>query len=248
MKDFIQNLYSNPNFPLYLGIVIIVLLITFFVVYMLGKKDKERLEETKKLDTVENNAFSEVSMPTSVETPKVEPVVTQENVPVTNEAVKEEIKPVIPEQPMIEPIKEEVVAPVINEEPIINTPEVKKVEPVIEKTVEPEVKVEQPAIPDIIQLPDEEEGYKAAQAKYEEITENIDKDLNELENKMVKPVLNETIEPPISMPTVENVEEVKPTEVKKTEVVNEVFSSVYAPKKDPIMFDETEEIELPRLK
>ena len=158
MKDFIQNLYSNPNFPLYLGIVIIVLLITFFVVYMLGKKDKERLEETKKLDTVENNAFSEVSMPTSVETPKVEPVVTQENVPVTNEAVKEEIKPVIPEQPMIEPIKEEVVAPVINEEPIINTPEVKKVEPVIEKTVEPEVKVEQPAIPDIIQLSEEEEG------------------------------------------------------------------------------------------
>ena len=239
MKDFIQNLYSNPNFPLYLGIVIMVLLATFFIVYLLGKRDQEKLAETKKLETVENNAFNEVSTPVAVEAPTVEPEEVKVEAPVIEPIKEEVIEPSVEEtqheeesiisEPTMEPIKEEAVEPLL-EEPVISAPE---------------VKVEQSTIPDTIQLSEEDDGYKAAHAKYEEITKDIDKDLNELENKMVKPVLNETIEPPISMPTVETVE---PPEVKKTEVVNEVFSSVYAPKKDPIMFDDTVEIELPRLK
>ena len=239
MKDFIQNLYSNPNFPLYLGIVIMVLLATFFIVFLLGKRDQEKLAETKKLETVENNAFNEVSTPVAVEAPTVEPEEVKVEAPVIEPIKEEAIEPSVEEtqheeesiisEPTIEPIKEEAVEPLL-EEPVISASE---------------VKAEQSAIPDTIQLSEEDDGYKAAHAKYEEITKDIDKDLNELENKMVKPVLNETIEPPISMPTVETVE---PPEVKKTEVVNEVFSSVYAPKKDPIMFDDTVEIELPRLK
>ena len=234
MKDFIQNLYSNPNFPLYLGIVIVVLLITFFVVYMLGKKDKEKLEETKRLETVTSDAFSEVSVPTSVEAPKVEPIVSQENGPTVEKIEKD-----IPK----EPVKEEVLEPVINDN--IAIPETNSInnEP---KVSTPTSNPEPSVIPDIIKLPDEDEGYKATPVKYDEITKSIDKDLKEMENKMVKPVLNEEAQPPISIPKVENVSE--PIETKKVEVVNEVFSSVYPPKKEPVMFDDTMEIELPRLK
>lgn len=49
MKDFILDLYANENFPIYLGLFIIVLLIAFFVIYFLGKKDLKKLIETGQL-------------------------------------------------------------------------------------------------------------------------------------------------------------------------------------------------------
>lgn len=49
MKDFILNLYANENFPIYLGLFIIVLVVAFFLVYFLGKKDFKKLIETGRI-------------------------------------------------------------------------------------------------------------------------------------------------------------------------------------------------------
>jgi hypothetical protein len=218
---------------------------------MLGKKDKEKLEETKRLETVTSDTFSEVSVPTSVETPKVEPIVNKEVIE-ENKPVVETTNEEVVEKPIVEPIKEEILEPVIENKALSENLTIQKRKIINnEPTITPEVEEvpEQPVIPDIIKLPNEDDGYKAASVNYDEITKSIDKDLNEMENKIVKPVLNESIEPPISLPKVERAEETeKPADVKKTEVVNEVFSSVYPPKKEPVMFDDTVEIELPRLK
>ena len=167
MKEFIHSVYDNPNFPLYLGIIIIVLLIAFFVVFFMGKKDQDKLDETKKLDTIDKNAFEETSKPVNLELAKE---------------------------------KEETVS--LGEVP--------------KEDIPPEIKT-----------PSEDEGYVA------------------------KPIINEDVEPPISMPEVDKSSEEIPQENNETNnasVVNEVFSSVYAPKKDPVLFDDTAEIELPKLK
>ena len=57
MKEFIVKLYENNNFPIYLGSIIGVLLIAFFVVFFLGKKDKKKIEMTQKLEQIDPNAF-----------------------------------------------------------------------------------------------------------------------------------------------------------------------------------------------
>lgn len=42
MKDIINKIYSNPNFPIILGIIIAVLVVAFIVVYFIGKKDQKK--------------------------------------------------------------------------------------------------------------------------------------------------------------------------------------------------------------
>lgn len=69
MKEFLVSLYSNENFPMYLGIFIIILVIAFVVVFFLGKKDQKlmetgklkklELEETKPLKPVEDEIAQE---------------------------------------------------------------------------------------------------------------------------------------------------------------------------------------------
>lgn len=58
MKDFIYGLYQNDNFTLILVIVLVVLIIAFVVVYFFGKKD-QKLEETKRLQKIELDAFKQ---------------------------------------------------------------------------------------------------------------------------------------------------------------------------------------------
>lgn len=58
MKDFIYGLYQNDNFTLILVIALVVLIIAFVVVYFFGKKD-QRLEETKRLQKIELDAFKQ---------------------------------------------------------------------------------------------------------------------------------------------------------------------------------------------
>lgn len=58
MKDFIYGLYQNDNFTLILVIALVVLIIAFVVVYFFGKKD-QKLEETKRLQKVELDAFKQ---------------------------------------------------------------------------------------------------------------------------------------------------------------------------------------------
>lgn len=53
MKEFLVSLYSNENFPMYLGIFIIILVIAFVVVFFLGKKD-QKLSSTRELKAINN--------------------------------------------------------------------------------------------------------------------------------------------------------------------------------------------------
>lgn len=67
MKDFIYGLYQNDNFTLILVIALVVLIIVFVVVYFFGKKD-QKLEETKRLQKIELDAFKqEENVPEKVE-------------------------------------------------------------------------------------------------------------------------------------------------------------------------------------
>ncbi len=221
MMDFLHNLYADPNFPLYLGIVIVVLLIAFFALFFLGKKESAKLDETKKLDTIDNNTFSETTEPISLE------VVSQP-------------EPQVDEAPIMESKSEEMP---------INPPE-----EVISLTAKEELG-SQISVPIDNELPtnnQHDEAYNTEEMKndYNDISNKIDNDLKEMEDYQTKPLLNEEVEPPISIPSVE--EEKTPDEVnnenKNSNMVNDVFSSVYAPKKDPVLFDDTAEIELPKLK
>lgn len=111
MKDFIYGLYQNDNFTLILVIALVVLIIAFVVVYFFGKKD-QRLEETKRLQKIDLDAFKqEEKAPEKVEVKeevKNEPEVKEtvnEDVNVTEfiPDIKEEI-----EEEVNIPLKEEV--------------------------------------------------------------------------------------------------------------------------------------------
>ena len=84
MKDFIYELYQNDNFTLYLTIALVILIILFVIVFFFGKKD-EKLEETKRLQKIELDAFK------------------KEAEAVTKLEVKEEAK--LPEKEEIKPIE-----------------------------------------------------------------------------------------------------------------------------------------------
>lgn len=228
MKEFIQGLYETENFAIYLGAIILVLLVAFFVVFFLGKKDKEKLEKTRKLEVVNDDAFKEVTPNVNVEVPAQREVPTLENQVETPKKEESIEMPDTLEPTFIEMPKEDT--------------------PVMPAASEPAV-VEVPTVPtfDQIPLPNIEENNNHENYSY--ITESIENDLQEMENRVASPILNETTEPPISLPTFENVStEEEKNESNKTTVVNDIFSSVYAPKKEISMFDDTVEIELPRLK
>ena len=126
MKDFIYGLYQNDNFTLILVIALVVLIIAFVVVYFFGKKD-QRLEETKRLQKIELDAFKqEEKAPEKVEVKETvnEDVNVTEFIPDIKEEIEEEVN--IPLK------KEEEVKPLFKdheeeEKPIsINVPEVKE--------------------------------------------------------------------------------------------------------------------------
>lgn len=118
MKDFIYGLYQNDNFTLILVIALVVLIIAFVVVYFFGKKD-QKLEETKRLQKIELDAFKqEEKVPEKVEVKeelKKEDEVKEtinEDVNVTEfiPDVKEEI-----EEEVNIPLKEEEVKPLFKD-------------------------------------------------------------------------------------------------------------------------------------
>ena len=51
MANFIQSLYENEHFTLYLSIILVILVILFFILLFFGKKDK-KLQETQNLQMV----------------------------------------------------------------------------------------------------------------------------------------------------------------------------------------------------
>ncbi len=102
--DFIYDLYQNDNFVLYLTIALVILIILFVVVFFFGKKD-QKLEETKKLQKIEMDAFKEE---------KTEPVKVELN---QEEAdVKENVKEETEEKPVKSIFDETRTIPLVKEE------------------------------------------------------------------------------------------------------------------------------------
>lgn len=113
MKDFIYGLYQNDNFTLILVIALVVLIIAFVVVYFFGKKD-QRLEETKRLQKIELDAFKQDEKAPE----KVEVKEEVKNEPEVKETVNEDVNVTefIPD--IKEEIEEEVNIPLKKEEEV----------------------------------------------------------------------------------------------------------------------------------
>ncbi len=113
MKDFIYGLYQNDNFTLILVIALVVLIIAFVVVYFFGKKD-QKLEETKRLQKIELDAFKQEEKAPE----KVEVKEEVKNEPEVKETVNEDVNVTefIPD--IKEEIEEEVNIPLKKEEEV----------------------------------------------------------------------------------------------------------------------------------
>lgn len=257
MKDFIINLYANKYFPIYLGVVIIVLLIAFFIVFFLGKKDQKKIEETQKLNLeklkdIQNNTVAtnnEVKTSVPVQNtpaqPKVAPVISGPEVkPVTvNGPIQTPVAPVneVKTVPVVEPVK---VTPVMEvKKDIVVAPPVKEVPPVIPPVMEikPTIENTKPVIDDDVYRVNKKEEETVNRLK--ELSSSLDKEMKNLETK------------PLVTP------EVQKETTEKPKVMN-VYSSVYVPNNNVVTpekvetpveennddFDDTMEIELPKLK
>lgn len=134
MKDFIINLYANKYFPIYLGVIIFVLLVAFFIVFFLGKKDQKKILETQKLNLEKlkesqnnpetaNNEVNSAIQSIPVQNSQIEPVKVQPST-LTSEVKNEDaVKPVEKVAPIIPPVMEvpvkpapEITKPVIDED------------------------------------------------------------------------------------------------------------------------------------
>ena len=249
MTDFIYELYQNDNFVLYLTIALVILIVLFVLVLIFGKRD-QKLEETKRLQKIDVDAFKEEKKDeVKVEVPAKEPEeIKTEKI----EEVKEEIKPVTTEEPKVAksifddtqvlPIADKVENKAADEEIKVTTFEPIKVE---EKQEEPAVEeankkeVNKPLI-DI-----EEESKPINIKELDEINFddiNLEKDLGELEN-----IKNEFDS--IRIPEVKEVKEEKKEEkvIERNETKTfkpspQVFSSVFVKKEEPVVEEVKEEI------
>ncbi len=249
MMDFIYELYQNDNFVLYLTIALVILIVLFVLVLIFGKRD-QKLEETKRLQKIDVDAFKEEKKDeVKVEVPTKEPEeIKTEKV----EEVKEEIKPVTTEEPKVTksifddtqvlPIADKVENKATDEGIKVTTFEPIKVE---EKQEEPAVEeankkeVNKPLI-DI-----EEESKPINIKELDEINFddiNLEKDLGELEN-----IKNEFDS--IKIPEVKEVKEEKKeekvierNETKPFKPSPQVFSSVFVKKEEPVVEEVKEEI------
>lgn len=247
MKDFIINLYANKYFPIYLGVIIFVLLVAFFIVFFLGKKDQKKILETQKLNLEKlkesqnnpetaNNEVNSAIQSIPVQNSQIEPKEKAPQ-PVNTASI---VKPVTvnqnfqtPVTPVVEPVKvqQATLASEVKNEVAVKP--VEKVAPIIPPVMEVPVK---PA-PEITKPVIDEDVYKI---KKEEDTVNRLKELSESLDKEVAPLLPK--------------EEAK-KEINNTKVVSNIYSSVYVPNKDVKEentlsddFDDTMNIELPKLK
>lgn len=244
MKDFIINLYANKYFPIYLGVVIIVLLIAFFIVFFLGKKDQKKIEETQKLNLEKLKDIQNNTMATNNEVKT-----SVQSAPV----VQTSVEPKAPVQPAVAPVNEVKTAPVVEpvkvtpvmevKKDIVVAPPVKEVPPVIPPVMEikPTIENTKPVIDDDVYRVNKKEEETVNRLK--ELSSSLDKEMKNLETK------------PLVTP------EVQKETTEKPKVMN-VYSSVYVPNNNvvtpekvetPVVennddFDDTMEIELPKLK
>ncbi len=234
MQEFFNDLYNIENFTTYLIIAIGVLVVLFFLILFLGKRDK-KIEETKRLEKLvkEKNAFKEESKEEKAE-------VKKENVDilippvVNNEETKEEVTDLVKTEENLPTVKEEV-KKAVNDE---LTDEEKKLFEPKENIVLPKEK------PEEVKHPEEKPEIKPidltsfSSAKEETVkAENVEETQNDL------PVLEEIKLPDFNFEEIVGKIEEESTEESKP---REVFSSVYVEPKEEVN-DETK-VDLPKLK
>jgi len=261
VKEFFINLYNNPSFPIYLGAVIGVLVIAFFVVFFLGKKDKENYDKTQRLEAINANAFKENTVPVQMNVaPQV--VTEEQKIQDNNQVIEQPVaapvveQPPVIEQPVVAPVVEQpqvveqpVVAPVVEQPPVIEQP---VVAPVIEQpqvveqpVVEPIPEVEQPEpIQDTTVVYPTLNNYETIDQQVDTQIDNLHNIANSISNELDS--LQEEQERYHSM--TEPQEVIQPVSMQPTYNQNNVFSSVYAPPKVETVEEDEDEIELPRLK
>ena len=245
--DFLEKLYSNENFGLYLVIAIAVLVVLFFIVLFLGKKDEKKTKEIKaakekEKQLVENNATGPIAI-----TPVGEEVKPVEN----NVVVEPVVAPVEPVSTNLEPVA---FKPVEDVKPIENPqPAFKEVteEVPVEVHEEPKVEETQNVVLNENNVMEEEADDETKEFDFEALADAINKELESIKEsknevqKVEEPVVEEANnekpvieEKPFAFPTFETVEpdkipeqvipkeEVKPVIPEKPKMPN-VFSSVY---------------------
>ena len=104
MMDFIYELYQNDNFVLYLTIALVILIVLFVLVLIFGKRD-QKLEETKRLQKIDVDAFKEEKK----EETKLEVIPEpkkEEKIEVKTEEPKKETKSIFDDTEVLPVIKE----------------------------------------------------------------------------------------------------------------------------------------------
>lgn len=256
MMDFIYELYQNDNFVLYLTIALVILIVLFVLVLIFGKRD-QKLEETKRLQKIDVDAFKEEKKEdvTKVEV-KEEPneseileTTTKEEVSATN--VTEEVKPAksIFDDTQVLPIasneekKED--SKELTEEINVVTFEPKNVEVSKEDVplIKDEIKEEKSVKPLFGDVEEEDKPIKLDEISFDDLA--IEKDLGELEN-----IKNEFDS--IKIPDVNEVKKeekvIERNESKPFKPSPQVFSSVFVKKEDPVVEEVKEENTLPEKK
>ena len=245
MNDFLEKLYSNENFGVYLVIVIAILVVLFFVVLFFGKKDeaksKKSLEEANELPpsddvTPINNVSNNIETPISLEASMVaneptndlqnsmlnEPVTINPETPIESSTPINDV-PVsnIETTPVVPPVNP---APTINVSEPINVspaPVIPEVDQPLFKEVSNDIPLEVPVVEESnnVDLKKEFDFDALADAISKELESMNDKSKPEVSNvDVTKPVIEEK---PFAFPDFEPVE----PDVLPKEVITEVPSS-----------------------
>ena len=237
MKDFIYGLYQNDNFTLILVIALVILIIAFVVVYFFGKKD-QKLEETKRLQKIELDAFKkEEEIPVKMEVAEEIKEEPKEVVPEVNNDVN--VTEFIPD--VKEEVKEDIELPALEENKVESKPLFKDVE-------EERNPISINELPDVKTFSIEDENLENDLNSLESIKNEFDS-INIPEVKEEKPIFKPS--PQIFSSVfvdkneenmVSNNESVHVTEIPKEEPKKE-SSKLFS-----IIDDEEDEVELPSLK
>ena len=117
--NFIYELYKNDNFTTYLLIALVVLVGLFIIVLIFGKKD-QKLEETKRLQKIDANAFKEEPKePEKVEVTKPVPEVEEQDIEMDLPTMKEPGVEEVHEIDFEPDLKEDNTALLTDDEPVI---------------------------------------------------------------------------------------------------------------------------------
>ena len=228
MMDFIYELYQNDNFVLYLTIALVILIVLFVLVLIFGKRD-QKLEETKRLQKIDVDAFKEENKD------EVNKVEVKEELKENGTLESKEDKENIKEEKVNEEVKspksifdDTVVLPVLNKEENKEDVEVTTFEPKVEEskedvTVETKNEIVKPLLSD---SEEEDKPIKLDEINFDDLS--IEKDLDELEN--IKNEFNS-----IKIPEVKEIKEEKVVERNETKPFKpspQVFSSVFVKKNE----------------